>query len=147
MSNFNGCSFYTFHSFRNRAALPIVTQWCAEACEHVAVNHCAAWVPYTVNLSSIVPCCCFTQLPAPETDRFGRALVDCTLDRWPARSGVALALSELAPLLPQSELLRTFSFYVERALGDRSWQVRSEMREAALAAVNCHGKVGGVVST
>lgn len=67
-------------------------------------------------------------------------------DQWPARSGVALALAQVAPLLPEDELGTLFAFFVPKALGDRCAEVRSHMREAALAAINAHGKVRRLLS-
>ena len=67
-------------------------------------------------------------------------------DQWPARSGVALALAQIAPLLPEGEIGTLFAFFVPKALGDRSAEVRSHMREAALAVINAHGKVRKLLS-
>ena len=74
-------------------------------------------------------------------DPLGRKMEEQAPDQWPARSGVALALAQIAPLLPREEIATLFDFYVPKALGDRSPEVRSHMRDAALAAINSHGKV------
>ncbi|XP_076452806.1 stalled ribosome sensor GCN1-like [Babylonia areolata] len=79
-------------------------------------------------------------LPPAKVDPLGRKIEEQPPDQWPARSGVALALAQIAPLLPQAEVGRLFDFYVPKALGDRSPEVRSHMRDAALAAINSHGK-------
>lgn len=74
-------------------------------------------------------------------DPLGRKMEEQPPDQWPARSGVAQALAQIAPLLPEEEIGTLFAFFVPKALGDRSAEVRSHMREAALAAINSHGKV------
>ena len=81
------------------------------------------------------------QLPPPKLDQFGRLIEEQPPDLWSARSGIALALGKMAPLVPVDEISRLFEFFVPRALGDRSVVVRSQMREAALAVINVHGKV------
>jgi hypothetical protein len=77
----------------------------------------------------------------PVLDNFGRLVEEQPPDDWPARSGIAIALNKLSPLLPEDQIVALFSFYVPTALGDRSPEVRSHMRDAALAAINVHGKV------
>ncbi|KAK7087777.1 stalled ribosome sensor GCN1-like [Littorina saxatilis] len=79
-------------------------------------------------------------LPPPKVDPLGRKMEEQPPDQWPARSGVAQALAQIAPLLPEEEIGTLFAFFVPKALGDRSAEVRSHMREAALAAINSHGK-------
>lgn len=64
-------------------------------------------------------------------------------DQWAARCGLALALQKLSPLLPEKEIETIFEFFVKKALGDRSEQVRKHMLDAAVAVVNDHGKVSG----
>ncbi|KAK7475223.1 hypothetical protein BaRGS_00033527, partial [Batillaria attramentaria] len=76
----------------------------------------------------------------PKLDPLGRKVEEQPPDQWPARSGVALALAHLAPLLPQDQIQPLFDFFVPTALGDRSPEVRSNMRDAALATINSHGK-------
>ncbi len=79
-------------------------------------------------------------LPPPVLDEFGRLKEEQPPDMWPARSGVALTLRQLAPLLPAGQIPVVFEFFVPGALSDRSPVVRSGMRDAALAAVQAHGK-------
>ncbi|KAL3857310.1 hypothetical protein ACJMK2_011991 [Sinanodonta woodiana] len=79
-------------------------------------------------------------LPPPVLDEFGRVISDVPLDMWEARSGIALALGKISPILPQEQLLPLFHFYIPKGLGDRNAEVRTHMREAALAAINDHGK-------
>ena len=83
---------------------------------------------------------CF-QLPPPVLDDFGRVISDLQLDHWPARCGIAMALEKISPILPEDQLLPLFHFFVQKGLRDRSAEVRSHMRTAALAAINVHGKV------
>lgn len=80
-------------------------------------------------------------MPPPILDEFGRVISEQQIDEWQARTGVAMALGHLAPILPSDQLLPLFNFYVPKGLGDRNGEVRSQMRSAALAAVNVHGKV------
>ena len=81
------------------------------------------------------------QLPPPELDTFGRVIGEPPPDNFQSRSGIAYAMECIAPLVPQDQIEELFSFYVPDALGDRSPEVRSRMREAALSAINTHGKV------
>jgi len=63
------------------------------------------------------------------------------VDTWEPRSGVALALAQIAPLLSPESVSHLISFFVSMGLGDRSPEVRKNMLAAALAAVDLHGKV------
>ena len=49
--------------------------------------------------------------------------------------------------LQEDQIEPLFTFFVEQSLGDRHEEVRSTMLEAAVAAVNKHGKVTGTVLT
>ncbi|WAR01242.1 GCN1-like protein [Mya arenaria] len=80
------------------------------------------------------------EMPPPILDEFGRVVSEQMQDEWQPRTGVAMALGHLAPILPPDQLLSLFNFYVPKGLGDRSSEVRSQMRQAALAAINVHGK-------
>lgn len=80
-------------------------------------------------------------MPPPVLDNFGRLVSEQPPDLWPARSGIAMAICKMAPHLPQEEIETLFSFLVPKALGDRNTEVRTLMREAALATINDHGKV------
>lgn len=73
-------------------------------------------------------------------DSLGR-IVEKPIDTWEPRSGVALALQQLAPLLTPNAVSDLAKFYVDKGLGDRSDTVRNNMLAAALAAVDLHGKV------
>lgn len=84
----------------------------------------------------------FKILP-PKLDSFGR-VVEQPADMWGPRSGVALALAQIAPLLTPKSVSHLISFFVRWGLGDRSPEVRKNMLAAALAAVDLHGKVSGL---
>ena len=86
-------------------------------------------------------------MPPPVLDKFGRIVDEQLQDYWPARTGVAMALAHLAPLFPMDQLLPLFHFFVPKGLGDRSAEVRSQMRQAALAAINVHGKVRRIMNS
>ncbi|BES98072.1 translational activator [Nesidiocoris tenuis] len=77
-------------------------------------------------------------IPA-KVDSLGR-IVEKPIDTWEPRSGVALALSQLAPLLSPPQVTHLAKFYVDKGLGDRNDVVRNNMLAAALAAVDQHGK-------
>ncbi|CAL1534334.1 unnamed protein product [Lymnaea stagnalis] len=79
-------------------------------------------------------------LPPPKVDEFGRQVEEQPPDMWPSRYGVALALKQISPLLTESQIPSLFSFFVPKALSDRSAEVRSGMRDAALSAIQSHGK-------
>ncbi|KAG8223949.1 hypothetical protein J437_LFUL003757 [Ladona fulva] len=75
----------------------------------------------------------------PKLDAFGR-VVEQPIDTWEPRSGVALALACLAPLLTPKSVSHLVTFFVSTGLGDRSPEVRKNMLAAALATVDHHGK-------
>ncbi|KAK8117583.1 eIF-2-alpha kinase activator GCN1 [Apiospora kogelbergensis] len=61
-------------------------------------------------------------------------------DLWEARHGVAAALKTLAPCLKKDQIDGYFSFLIEKGpLGDKNPNVRSEMLEAAITAIDKHG--------
>lgn len=80
-------------------------------------------------------------MPPPKLDEFGRQVEQQPLDMWPSRSGIALALKHIAPLLKETQIPDLFEFFVPKALSDRAPEVRSGMRDAALCAIQSHGKV------
>ncbi|XP_049938173.1 eIF-2-alpha kinase activator GCN1 [Schistocerca serialis cubense] len=75
----------------------------------------------------------------PKLDSFGR-VIEQPVDTWEPRSGVALALAQIAPLLKPTSVSSLITFFVSTGLGDRSPEVRKNMLAAALAAVDLHGK-------
>ncbi|XP_046688091.1 eIF-2-alpha kinase activator GCN1-like [Homalodisca vitripennis] len=72
-------------------------------------------------------------------DSLGR-VIEQPIDTWEPRSGVALALAQLAPLLSPPLVSELATFFVSTGLGDKSGEVRKNMLAAALAAVDLHGK-------
>ncbi|XP_071447058.1 stalled ribosome sensor GCN1 [Hetaerina americana] len=75
----------------------------------------------------------------PKLDAFGR-VIEQPVDTWEPRSGVALSLACLAPLLTPKSVSHLVTFFVGTGLGDRSPEVRKNMLAAALATVDHHGK-------
>ncbi|XP_063238170.1 stalled ribosome sensor GCN1 isoform X2 [Bacillus rossius redtenbacheri] len=75
----------------------------------------------------------------PKLDSFGR-VIEQPIDTWEPRSGVALALAQVAPLLDCKSVAQMVTFFVPTGLGDRNEEVRKNMLAAALAAVDSHGK-------
>lgn len=75
----------------------------------------------------------------PKVDEFGRE-IEKSIDVWSPRRGVALALTQLAPLLEADVVGDLIDFFVSISLGDRKEKVRKEMLTAALKLVDMHGK-------
>lgn len=73
-------------------------------------------------------------------DQYDR-IVKEAIDLWEGRAGVAMALTQLAPLFSRETVVTLANFFVPGALGDRNSEVRNKMLAAAMAVVNCHGKV------
>ncbi|TTP43320.1 eIF-2-alpha kinase activator GCN1 [Bagarius yarrelli] len=78
--------------------------------------------------------------PAPVLDALGRVIVEAPPDQWDARCGIALALNKLSQWLKKSQVTPIFQFFVPNALNDRHTEVRRCMLDAALSALNTHGK-------
>lgn len=57
------------------------------------------------------------------------------------RCGIALALNKLSQYLDESQVTPLFLFFVPDALNDHHTDVRRCMLDAALSALNTHGKV------
>ena len=83
----------------------------------------------------------FFQMPPPELDSFGRIISEQPPDEWPARSGIAMAICKMSPHISEDQVETLFEFFVQKALGDRSPEVRKYMLDAAVAVINDHGKV------
>ena len=62
------------------------------------------------------------------------------IDHWEPRSGVAIAISKMAPFFNVEMVQTVASFLVPDALGDRHETVRTHMLDAALATIDIHGK-------
>ncbi|KAM4708063.1 stalled ribosome sensor GCN1 [Discoglossus pictus] len=78
--------------------------------------------------------------PPPILDALGRVISESPPDQFEARCGIALALNTLAQYLESSEVKPLFEFFVPEALNDRNPEVRKCMLDAALSALNTHGK-------
>ncbi|XP_044304801.1 eIF-2-alpha kinase activator GCN1 [Varanus komodoensis] len=78
--------------------------------------------------------------PPPVLDALGRVISESPPDQWEARCGIALALNKLSEHLDSSQIKPLFEFFVPDALNDRNPEVRKCMLDAALSALNTHGK-------
>lgn len=76
----------------------------------------------------------------PVKDEFGHILEEGK-DFWESRSGVALALEQLAPLVTSDIITSLINFYVSTGLGDRNEEVQSKMLFAGITLVSQRGKV------
>ena len=76
----------------------------------------------------------------PVLDMFGRVVSKAPPDPFAGRCGVALALSQMSPLLSNDQVTRLFQFFVTQSLNDRHASVRADMLTAAVAIINDHGK-------
>ncbi|KAI0813480.1 armadillo-type protein [Xylaria sp. FL0064] len=83
----------------------------------------------------------FAKPRVPQLDEYGMPRKVNLSDPWEARHGIATAFKELASHLDKSQIDEFLNFLIEGGpLGDQNAMVRSEMLEAALAAVDLHGK-------
>ncbi|KAK8092029.1 eIF-2-alpha kinase activator GCN1 [Apiospora hydei] len=74
-------------------------------------------------------------------DSYGMPRKTDLADPWEARHGVAAALKSLAPCLQKDQVDGYFSFLMEKGpLGDKDPNVRGEMLEAAITAIDQHGR-------
>ncbi|XP_014822655.1 PREDICTED: translational activator GCN1 isoform X1 [Poecilia mexicana] len=78
--------------------------------------------------------------PPPVLDALGRVISESPPDQWEARCGIALTLNKLSQYLDESQVTPLFLFFVPDALNDRHTEVRRCMLDAALSALNTHGK-------
>ncbi|KAK4997921.1 translational activator of GCN4 [Elasticomyces elasticus] len=77
----------------------------------------------------------------PERDEYGMPMKTDLTDLWEARSGIALALTELAPHYKSDKVVALIRFLTEDGpLGDRNPIVRDEMVEAATAVITMRGQ-------
>ncbi|XP_064653044.1 stalled ribosome sensor GCN1-like [Lineus longissimus] len=79
-------------------------------------------------------------MPPPILDNFGRVVSEQPPDKWEARTGLALAVGKISPLVPEDQINPLFSFFVDKGLRDRNEDVRKHMLAAAVLAVEDHGK-------
>lgn len=83
----------------------------------------------------------FAKPRVPQLDEYGMPRKADLSDPWEARHGIATAFKELAHYLEKSKIDDFLNFLIESGpLGDQNAMVRSEMLEAALAAIDLHGK-------
>ncbi|KAI1761965.1 translational activator GCN1 [Hypoxylon sp. FL1150] len=83
----------------------------------------------------------FAKPKVPQLDEYGMPKKTDLSDPWEARHGVGAASRELAIHLQKSQIDDFFNFLIEGGpLGDKNAAVRSEMLEAALVAVDLHGR-------
>ena len=76
----------------------------------------------------------------PSRNRMGILQRGELVDEWEKRSGIALALKELAQVLPEDQILPLMDFLVsEGPLCDRHFAVRTEMVEAGTTIVALRG--------
>ncbi|CAB1445303.1 unnamed protein product [Pleuronectes platessa] len=78
--------------------------------------------------------------PPPVLDALGRVISESPPDQWEARCGIAVSLNKLSQYLGESQVTPLFLFFVPDALNDRHPDVRRCMLDAALSALNTHGK-------
>ncbi|XP_068166575.1 stalled ribosome sensor GCN1 [Antennarius striatus] len=78
--------------------------------------------------------------PPPVLDALGRIISEAPPDQWEARCGIALAMNKLSQYLDECQVTPLFLFFVPDALNDRHAEVRRCMLDAALSALNTHGK-------
>lgn len=81
------------------------------------------------------------EVTPPVLDSLGRQ-VEKPVDHWEPRSGVAMALDNVAPFLTSKTVSRVSAFFVQQGLGDRNESVRKSMLKAAVNVVELHGKDG-----
>ncbi|TRY72261.1 hypothetical protein TCAL_11937 [Tigriopus californicus] len=79
------------------------------------------------------------EMSPPIVDEFGR-IVQKPVDHWEPRSGIAIALTRIAPFFDVSIVKNLINFLIPDALGDRNEKVRSDMLSAAKKTIELHGK-------
>ena len=80
------------------------------------------------------------KVPAPIFDHLGRISSAPFVDDWEARAGIAMALEKIVKFIPADEIEELFRFFIPDVLGDRNEKVRKRMQDAAVAAINAHGR-------
>ncbi|EFX04322.1 heat-like protein [Grosmannia clavigera kw1407] len=76
-----------------------------------------------------------------QLDEFGMPRKMDLSDPWEARHGIATAFKELAPNLDNEQVEPFLHFLIEQGpLGDQNGTVRGEMLDAAIKAIEVHGK-------
>ncbi|OTB14960.1 hypothetical protein K445DRAFT_318334 [Daldinia sp. EC12] len=83
----------------------------------------------------------FAKPRVPQLDEYGMPKKTDLSDPWEARHGFAAAFRELASHLQKSQIDDFFNFLIDGGpLGDQNATVRREMLDAALVAVDLHGR-------
>lgn len=78
---------------------------------------------------------------AQKLDEYGIPIRMDLSDPWEARQGIATAFKELSPILNNAELQSLFVYLIESGpFADVNSNVRGEMLDAALRAIDRHGK-------
>ncbi|CRK37054.1 hypothetical protein BN1708_007308 [Verticillium longisporum] len=76
-----------------------------------------------------------------ELDQYGMPKKLDLADPWEGRHGIGSAFKELSPHMKKQQLDPFFDFLIQKGpLGDQNAAVRSEMLEAAIGAIDYHGK-------
>ena len=111
----------------------------AEALEGEAAKSSEAFADIMAQLRAS-----YTELAKPrvaQLDEFGMPRKMDLSDPWEARHGIAAAFRALAPGLAAAEVQAFLDFLIEQGpLGDQNSTVRQEMLEAAIQAIDTHGK-------
>ncbi|KAL0769350.1 hypothetical protein CaCOL14_008658 [Colletotrichum acutatum] len=77
----------------------------------------------------------------PQLDEYGMPKKTNLADPWESRHGIGSAFKELAPHMAKQQLDPFFEFLIENGpLGDQNANVRGEMLDAAIHAIDLHGK-------
>ncbi|KAF3063949.1 Translational activator GCN1 [Daldinia childiae] len=83
----------------------------------------------------------FAKPRVAQLDEYGMPKKTDLSDPWEARHGFAAAFRELAAHLQKSQIDDFFNFLIDGGpLGDRNATVRGEMLDAALVAIDLHGR-------
>ncbi|KAI8964275.1 ARM repeat-containing protein [Daldinia sp. FL1419] len=83
----------------------------------------------------------FAKPRVPQLDEYGMPKKTDLSDPWEPRHGFAAAFRELAAHLEKSQIDGFFNFLIDGGpLGDQNAAVRGEMLDAALVAVDLHGR-------
>lgn len=83
----------------------------------------------------------FAKPRAPQLDEYGIPKKMDLSDPWEARQGLGTAFKELSPILNVEQLNLLFVFWIESGpFADVNGTVRQEMLDAALRAIDQHGK-------
>ncbi|KAF6793032.1 translational activator GCN1 [Colletotrichum sojae] len=83
----------------------------------------------------------FAKPRVPQLDEYGMPKKTNLADPWESRHGIGSAFKELTPHMEKQQLDPFFGFLVESGpLGDPNADVRSEMLDAAIRAIDIHGK-------